>query len=62
MKKEFGKWLLDVSKYLITGVVITSLVHDFSGFNWWIIPVCGFILSLIILCIGLKLLKERSDS
>jgi hypothetical protein len=60
MKKEFGKWLLDVSKYLITGVVITSLVRDFSGINWWIIPSVGILLSLMFLYFGLKILKERN--
>jgi uncharacterized membrane protein len=59
MSKELGKWFLDISKYLITGVVITSLVRDFSGINWWIIPLTGVLLSLISLVLGLKLLKER---
>jgi uncharacterized membrane protein len=59
MKKELGKWFLDISKYLITGVVLTSLVRDFSGINWWIIPTMGVTLSLISLILGLKLLKER---
>ena len=28
MKKEFGKWLMDVAKYLATAVLISSVFND----------------------------------
>ena len=59
MKKVISNWMIDISKYLITGVVITSLLRDFEDVNWWVIPSAGMISSLVLFVIGLYILKER---
>lgn len=28
MKKEFGKWLMDIAKYITTAVVLTSIFGE----------------------------------
>ena len=30
MKRELGKWFLDVSKFLFTGVLLSSIIADFE--------------------------------
>ena len=30
MKKELGKWFLDVSKYIFTGVLLSTVISDFE--------------------------------
>ena len=28
MRKEFGKWLMDIAKYITTAVILTSIFGD----------------------------------
>ena len=28
MKKEFGKWLMDIAKYLMTVAILSSIITD----------------------------------
>lgn len=53
MKKEFGKWLIDISKYIATAIIISSV---FEKINTWVMYavaivsvgaclVCGLILT-----------------
>lgn len=59
MKKEFGKWLMDVAKYLATAVLISSVFNDLRepSAAYWI---CGGAM-LFLLWIGLALVKEESN-
>ncbi|MDR2119835.1 MAG: hypothetical protein LBP64_03030 [Tannerella sp.] len=57
MRKEIGRWLVDVSKYMITGVFITSLLNNFSDVNGWIIALLSLGISLVLLFLGLRNLK-----
>ena len=55
---ELGKWLLDISKYLITAMLLTTAFSDMS--NPWI--VLGVILSaLITFVLGVVLLGRGGD-
>ncbi|OAV67435.1 hypothetical protein Barb6_01459 [Bacteroidales bacterium Barb6] len=57
MKKEFGKWLMDIAKYVVTGVLLSSLIRDI-GDGWWIYVVGGIIASLC-LFFGSRLIKTE---
>ena len=57
MKKELGKWLMDIAKYIATAVILTSIFEDIG--ERWIIYVGGSIAVIIILSWGLYLVKER---
>lgn len=35
MRKELGKWLMDIAKYLVTAVLLSSIITDMS--NSWIL-------------------------
>jgi len=37
MKKEFGKWLMDIAKYLATAVLLASFFNDLE--EKWIVYV-----------------------
>ena len=39
MKKELGKWLMDIAKYITTAVVLTSIFGDVQ--EKWIIYIGG---------------------
>ena len=30
-KKEFGKWLMDIAKYITTAVILSSMIGDIRG-------------------------------
>lgn len=57
MKKELGKWLMDIAKYIASAVILTSLFEDIG--ERWIIYVGGSIAVIITLSWGLYLVKER---
>ncbi len=57
--KELGKYTLDVSKYILTGVVITSLFKDFDDKVF--IYVVGIVLALLCLIVGLILTNSKDE-
>jgi hypothetical protein len=56
MRKEFGKWLMDIAKYVVTGVIITSLLADRGV---WFIYAGGGVLAALCLGFGLYFINER---
>ena len=57
MKKELGKWLMDVAKYLLTAVVVASLVSDLTEVKW-LVYVLGVFSTAACLVAVLLLIKE----
>ncbi len=53
-KEKLGNYLIDISKYIFTGVVIASLFKD-MGDNKWLIYGLGFTSALLALLLGLIL-------
>lgn len=62
-KEKVGDYLIDISKYVVTGVVITSLVDDFEG-QGWIIYVLGIMVAVAALAFGLMFINrnERKEA
>lgn len=58
MKKKFGKWLMDIAKYLTTAVLLSSMFANIE--KLWIIYV--FALSGIVstLAVGLWLVRDNN--
>ncbi len=59
MIEELGKWLLDISKYIITGYVIAKMLgKDDSAF----ILVLAVLVAAILAVLGFYLIKKGKDS
>lgn len=57
-KEKLGNYLIDISKYVITGVVISSLFKDF-GDSKVLIYGLGFTAALMALIAGLILTNKK---
>ena len=55
MKREFGKWLMDIAKYMVTALLLSTI---FSDMQEPIIIYVVVILSIIVLIIGLYWVNE----
>lgn len=57
MKKELGKWILDVAKYLTTAGLIAPFLTKVEDWTWWMFS--GIIGSVaLMVTIGLMLTRE----
>ena len=58
MKKEFGKWLMDIAKYMVTALLLSTIFADMAEpiILWMVI-----ISSMVVLGFGLYWVNE-SDS
>ena len=59
-KEKLGNYLIDVSKYVLTAVIITSLFEDLED-SKLLVYGFGISTSLIILIVGLVLTKKKED-
>jgi hypothetical protein len=57
MKKELGKWLMDIAKYITTAVVLSSIFGDVQ--EKWVIYVGGSFAIVVTLLAGLWLVREE---
>ncbi|KAA6317477.1 hypothetical protein EZS27_032373 [termite gut metagenome] len=56
MKKEFGKWLMDVAKYVTTAFLISAFLGDIE--ERWIMYIIGSVTAIAPLLVGLWLIKK----
>lgn len=59
MKKELGKWLMDIAKYITTAVILTSIFGDIE--QKWVIYIGGSLSILLTLFVGLWLVDNSKD-
>ena len=59
-RKKLADYLIDVSKYVLTGVVITSLFKDVTDKT--LVYVIGIIVVIAALWAGLRLTPKRKES
>ena len=55
MKREFGKWLLDIAKYMVTALLLATIFKDMYD---PIIIYMVVLLSVIILILGLYVIYD----
>ena len=58
-QEKFADFLIDVAKYVFTGVIITSLFNDMNDKS--ILYVIGMFIVVVSLTIGLILTSKRKD-
>lgn len=57
MKRDFGKWLMDIAKYIATAVVLSSI---FGGIErQWLLVALGATVVVITLAAGLYLARDK---
>jgi len=56
MKKEFGKWLMDIAKYMTTALVLSSVFGEMDSPLILGVVIAGAAITLIV---GLLLIKEN---
>jgi hypothetical protein len=53
MKKELGKWFMDIAKYLLTAVVVGALISDIENSRWLVyVGGIGATLSMLVYWLG----------
>lgn len=58
MRKEFGKWLLDIAKYLVTVLLLSSLFADMDR-TYMYVGVSALVIFIFI--VGLYLVDDNDD-
>jgi len=59
-KEKLGNYLIDISKYFLTGVFVASLVKDLEDVRWLIYAISGTV-SIILLLTGLILTNKKKE-
>lgn len=57
-KEKLGNYLIDISKYFITGVFVTSLVKDLQDVRW-LIYIISIGLAALLFVIGILLTNKN---
>ena len=57
MRKELGKWFMDIAKYLLTAVVVGALISDIENSRWLVyVGGIGATLSCLVIIVTTALL------
>ena len=59
-KKKIGEWLMDVSKYMLTAVLISSFFKDLE--NKWVIYIVGSVCVILSFYIGVDLFDKNNKN
>lgn len=59
-KEKLGNYLIDVSKYFLTGVFVASLIKDLESVRWLIYTLSGTV-ALVLLLLGLILTNKKEN-
>ena len=56
LRKELGKWLMDIAKYIAAAVILSSV---FGEAETWILYIGGSLSVIVALCCGLFLVTDK---
>lgn len=59
-KEKLGNALIDIAKYFITGVFVTSLVKDLEDLRW-LIYLLSLAVAALLFIIGIRLTNNNKD-
>ena len=57
MRKEIGKWFMDISKYVATAVLISSFLGGFE--QKWLMYLTGILTVIFCLFLGMYFIKDK---
>ena len=55
--EKIGDWLMDIAKYIVTAIVITSFLGSFG--ETWKIYVFGLIIACLFFAVGLLYINKK---
>jgi len=58
MRKEIGKWLMDIAKYVATAILISSFLGSFE--QKWVIFIVGLCIVITCFFAGLYFIKDNN--
>ena len=58
MKKELGKWLMDIAKYMATALLLSSAFGDMGNL---LVVISVIIATALTLFVGLLLVKDKKE-
>ena len=58
MKKELGKWLMDIAKYMATAILLSSVFNGIDEWAWYVYALL-VVAVLVTLIGGLSMIKEK---
>jgi ABC-type multidrug transport system permease subunit len=59
MKKEIGKWFMDIAKYVATAVLISSFLGSFG--QRWLVYVVGAVIVILCFSVGLYFISNKKE-
>ena len=59
-KRKAGEWLMDVSKYVFTAILISSVFKDFE--NKWLLYTVSAVCVILLLVIGMFVHDKYSNN
>lgn len=59
IKQEFGKWFLDVAKYVLTAMLLTSMIDGLS--QTWLIAGASVLMTICLIFGGILISQGRKD-
>lgn len=59
MKKELGKWLMDIAKYITTAVLLASVFNGIE--SGWLVYLCASVAIALTLICGLWLIRDKDN-
>lgn len=59
MKKEIGKWFMDVAKYIATAVLLTQIFGGLANSTY--IVVYALISVIVIFCLGVSIIHSDDE-
>ena len=58
MRRELGKWLMDIAKYITTAVILSSIFAEMD--QEWLLYVGGVLAATVTLLCGLILVRDKN--
>lgn len=60
MKKELGKWLMDIAKYMATAILLSSVFNGIDEWAWYVYALI-VVAVLVTLVVGLSMIKDKEE-
>ena len=60
MRKELGKWLMDIAKYMTTAILFSSIFNGIEEWAWYVYALI-VVAVLVTLFVGLSMVKDKEE-